>query len=579
MPSELRLSTIISKTLGRCDTVKPPNLIIFLFSLIIGVLPTLKTNAGDDYFLGVTREGNGIPLTASAAFFDVGNRVPRVLVVGGAFGDETSDHVSRLTRKLETKKESLFAFCPDLYPDHSEGKATTNAELKTFYRSKANPEFQYLVGWAAYHLIDTIVFLDQSPSNEALFNKEAASRKYLLAHASDDNSDQQSLLDAISAATEHVGVPLEALVLRYEDNIDRAAQLITQIAHTQGKSATRQNFETRAMDSELAIEQLLNVYGRKMESISYIPALAVMSQITCHHLGFENALNGDETRKVVESLLKKDLPKSGSGIAGNLVFVTHLMHPLYPVEYQQNCRERVWQVAGLYDANKTEFAGHRMMPFHSQMSDAVFMGGPILSLAGSLGKSQYFNACISHLQACSEMNQLENGLYQHSPLNKAAWGRGNGFAALGTAMSLVQVPQNTRGWADCKQRFVKHIEALVPYQGPTGSWHQVIDRPESYPEFTSTCMIAAAIKMAVNGGILKAEDYHQILRKAELATLRRIASDGAINNVCTGTGKQIDLRAYYDREALQSRNDRAGAMALLFLTLQYQDQRLQKNEQ
>ena len=92
-------------------------------------------------------------------------------------------------------------------------------------------------------------------------------------------------------------------------------------------------------------------------------------------------------------------------------------------------------------------------------------------------------------------------------------------------------------------------------------------------------MIAAAIKMAVNGGILEAEDYHQILRKAELATLRRIASDGAINNVCTGTGKQIDLRAYYDREALQSQNDRAGAMALLFLTLQYQDQRLQKNEQ
>ena len=558
--------------------MKPRNLIIFLLSLVIGVLPTLKTNAGEDYFLGVTREGNGIPLTASPAFFDVGNRTPRVLVVGGAFGDKTIDDVTLLARKLETKEESLFAFCRDLYPDHSEGKAITKAELKTFYRSTANPEFQYLVGWAAYHLIDTIVFLDQSPSYEALFNKEAAFRKYHLTHAGDEKSDQQSLLDSISAASEHVGVPLEAVVLRYEDSISRAAQSLTEIARTQGKSATRQNFETRAMDAKLAIGQLLDVYGRKMDSVSYIPALAVMSQITCHHLGFENALNGDETRKVVESLLKKDLPKSGSGIAGNLVFVTHLMHPLYPVEYQQACRERVWQVAGLYDVNKTEFAGHRMMPFHSQMSDAVFMGGPILSLAGNLGKSQYFNACISHLQACSEMNQLENGLYQHSPLDAAAWGRGNGFAALGAAMSLVQVPQNTRGWEDCKQRFVKHIEALVPYQGPTGSWHQVIDRPESYPEFTSTCMIAAAIKIAVNGGILVAEDYRQTLQKAELATLRRIAPEGAIHNVCTGTGKQIDLRAYYDREALQSRNDRAGAMALLFLTLQYQDKQIPKQE-
>ena len=78
---------------------------------------------------------------------------------------------------------------------------------------------------------------------------------------------------------------------------------------------------------------------------------------------------------------------------------------------------------------------------------------------------------------------------------------------------------------------------------------------------------------------MDADDYDQILQKAELATLRRVAADGSINNVCTGTGKQKNLRAYYDREALQSQNDRAGAMALIFLTLQYQDKWLQQNGQ
>ena len=142
----------------------------------------------------------------------------------------------------------------------------------------------------------------------------------------------------------------------------------------------------------------------------------------------------------------------------------------------------------------------------------------------------------------------------------------------------MQVPHNTKGWEQSKASFVKHIEALVKHQGITGSWHQVIDHPESYPEFTSTCMIAAAIKIGVNGGILDASDYYQVLEKAELATLRRIAADGSINNVCTGTGKQKDFRAYLDREALQSRNDRAGAMALVFLTLQYQERLFQRNE-
>ncbi len=555
------------------------NQINTLLLLLVSLTLPVKSEATEGFYLGVTGEGNGIPVTAKPEFFDVENTSSRILIVGGAFGDATVEIARNLSRVLAPKTETLFAICPDLYPDQSSGKEISEGDLKNFYRSKSNPEFQYLIGWSAYHLVDTIVVLDSSPLHQIVMNQEAQNRKYRLPSSINDRSSRQKFVDSVSNSCKHVGIPLETLVLRYEDQVIRAVESLEVIRRTKGKSATRQNFEMRAMDSKLAIEQLLNVYGRKMDSISYIPALAVMSQITCHHLGFENALDGDSTRKVVEPLLKKKLPGSGSGIAGNLVFVTHLMHPLYPVEYQQQCRERIWEVAGLYDTKETKFGEHRMMPFHSEMSDAVFMGGPILSLAGSLGKSQYFNACLSHLQACAEMNQLDNGLYQHSPLDRTAWGRGNGFAALGAAMSLVQVPQNTKGWEDVKQRFVKHIESLVRFQGPTGSWHQVIDKPQSYPEFTSTCMIAAAIKIAVNGGILEADDYYQVLHKAELATLRRIAADGSINNVCTGTGKQNNLRAYYDREALQSQNDRAGAMALVFLTLQYQEKWLQQNGQ
>jgi unsaturated rhamnogalacturonyl hydrolase len=95
----------------------------------------------------------------------------------------------------------------------------------------------------------------------------------------------------------------------------------------------------------------------------------------------------------------------------------------------------------------------------------------------------------------------------------------------------------------------------------------VVDHPESYPEFTSTCMIASAILLGIKSGVLQRDDYRHVIVQAKSATIRRIAPNGFINDVCTGTGKQKNLRAYLNREAVQGRNDRAGAMALLFLTL------------
>jgi rhamnogalacturonyl hydrolase YesR len=37
-------------------------------------------------------------------------------------------------------------------------------------------------------------------------------------------------------------------------------------------------------------------------------------------------------------------------------------------------------------------------------------------------------------------------------------------------------------------------------QDYTGTWHQVIDRPKSYREFTCTCMIGDAMARGIRGG-------------------------------------------------------------------------------
>jgi rhamnogalacturonyl hydrolase YesR len=157
-----------------------------------------------------------------------------------------------------------------------------------------------------------------------------------------------------------------------------------------------------------------------------------------------------------------------------------------------------------------------------------------------------------------------DGLYRHSPLDEAAWGRGNGFPALGLALSLSQFPAESPGRDELLGWFRTHLKSLLPHQDPTGCWHQVIDRPESYRELTATCMIGFAMARGVRQGWLERDLYQPAIERAWYAAKTRIGSNGRLVDVCTGTGKQKSLRDYYDRPAILGPDDRGGAMALLF---------------
>jgi len=94
----------------------------------------------------------------------------------------------------------------------------------------------------------------------------------------------------------------------------------------------------------------------------------------------------------------------------------------------------------------------------------------------------------------------------------------------------------------------------------------VIDRPESYREFTATAMITYALMRGIRAGRLAADAFGPPAERAWEALKHRIATDGTLIDVCTGTGKQKSLRDYYDRPAILGRDDRGGAMALLVAT-------------
>jgi rhamnogalacturonyl hydrolase YesR len=126
------------------------------------------------------------------------------------------------------------------------------------------------------------------------------------------------------------------------------------------------------------------------------------------------------------------------------------------------------------------------------------------------------------------------------------------------------MPRDYEGRDEIMKILRSHLTTLLAHQDPTGAWHQVIDAPESYRELTSTCMIGVAMLRGIRQGWLERARFQPAIERAWYAVRTRVALDGGLVDVCTGTGKQRNLRDYLDRTAILARDPRGGAMALLF---------------
>ena len=95
-------------------------------------------------------------------------------------------------------------------------------------------------------------------------------------------------------------------------------------------------------------------------------------------------------------------------------------------------------------------------------------------------------------------------------------------------------------------------------------WHQVVDRPDSYAEFSATAMIGRAMAIGIRNGWLNRKQYQPRVDAAWRGVLARTAPDGVLMDVCESTGKQKSVEDYLRRIAIWDRDSRGGGMAMLF---------------
>lgn len=312
-------------------------------------------------------------------------------------------------------------------------------------------------------------------------------------------------------------------------------------------------------------ELLAKVYGRDLTTVEYIPAMALVGRLQLGDL-----TKDDSHRREVEQIVgpyvrseKSTKATAGNGLSGHLVF-SEL------AKRSEGAKRAKYIELAKAAADLAFDEGGKpkpSMPFHEEMSDALFMGGPILAQVGGLtGEKRYFDACEGHLKFMNKLVRRDDGLYRHSPLCEAAWGRGNGFPALGVALCLAEFPADHPYRPELLTAFQSHLAALAKHQDQDGAWHQVIDEPESYREYSCTAMIAFAMSRGVRAKWLDEAQFRPTIERAWKAIAARTGDDGSLAGVCTGTGKQTSLQAYFDRPAIFGRDARGGAMGLLIAT-------------
>jgi unsaturated rhamnogalacturonyl hydrolase len=472
---------------------------------------------------GIRIEANVVPSHLGAA--------PTVLLIGGLEGNGASvgmvaEEARRFSRVARNKRRFRLLTIPLANPA---GGKLIFPPTGTAYRE--NAESNELWRWIGIQAPDFVIIV----ANEDFGMADALSRNVVAGVGS---------IPAVRV--------IPALRTASTQGILKLVPADLQLSEAHREIIRRVERTPRQVADELA-----QYFGRTFPDAIYINAIALIGQA---RLG-----NVAEVRKLVEPYVdgsKDSLARPTSlHLAGHLIFAELAARTSDP-RYLKLVR----RVADLGFTATGEMK--ESMPFHDEMSDSVFMATPIVAKAGALtGESKYFDMAARHVAFMQKLVLRPDGLYRHSPLTEAAWGRGNAFPALGLALTLDSFPKTHPEYEHLLQAFRQHMARLAEFQSESdGMWHEVIDEPASYAEFSATAMIATAMAMGVRNGWLDRRTYQPLVDNAWRGVVMRIGAKGALMDVCESTNKQASLDAYLHRAAILGPDPRGGAMALLFAT-------------
>lgn len=552
------------------------NTILLLSTALLTLFLSPATEASQlpathiNFPIGITKGNKKTPSFLSKESLNIDSSRKHILLVFGlAAKDQISEeYAQKLLNTFPDSPEYTLSILPDANPDDlpiprfpPQGSAYNQADSAAAH---------YLWRFIGNHGFDLVIDLRSDKSLKRISGGRAPGLDSTHVKLLNLSPRQLKKSDFAAALTlfkpANVGA-VSAFQLNTPDEqstIETLSEILKQTSQLPLSSARKQ---LQALVNRTPIhsaQTLAKHYGHN-SSIAYIPALAQLGRLHLATLA-DAPEHYSEVVKSLQPYAKGEKTAlsdkfSGVNLAGHLTLAE-----IAKLEEDKSFIKLVEIAAIKAHQSRGEKPGSPVAG-HNQMSDSVFMVCPILAAASSLTQdTTYLQDCLEHLEYLQSITLRDDGIYRHSPQDEAAWGRGNGFPALGLALTLTWLKEGTPEFKKVQNDLQNHLNALIPHQDATGMWHQVIDQPESYREMTSTCMITFAIARGIRLGWLDKDSFLPVVEKSWPAINRRIGTNGELLDVCTGTGKQKNLRNYFDRTAILGKDSRGGAMALLAST-------------
>jgi unsaturated rhamnogalacturonyl hydrolase len=200
------------------------------------------------------------------------------------------------------------------------------------------------------------------------------------------------------------------------------------------------------------------------------------------------------------------------------------------------------------------FARNNPLP-NTVWLDDLYMSVPCLAQMGVLtGDRRYFDdAAKQILQFHSRMFVEENDLWMHSWVQEMSphpafhWARANGWALMATAELLTVLPKDHPQRTQLLETFRSHAAGLRRTQAPSGLWHQLLDRPDSYEETSASTMFVFALTRAINYGWLSRTTWAPIVLRGWNGVRTQVNAMGQVEGTCIGTGIGWDDTFYLNR--------------------------------
>ena len=510
---------------------------------------------------GVARDETPLLTLENPSPFDPSRAERRLVLVGGLDGD--ADAAARIVLdavrwfKTEAPEEERTRWAVSALPmahpsPDGPGRPGGFPPAGGFFDDPDRPESRYVWRWVAYQAPDLVVEV-RAGDGLRIVSRAAGEGGGTVGDAS---VPAGSLAAAMADPASQPDLGPVATMLATAGASDGAALMREALARApNGRSPLRVAFAARTGRDPLPVARVLARRYPGTPSISYIPALAWVHSLRLAELDGDESLR-DKVMREVGPWLSGERPLFGdrisfAAVAGTMIFSELAQSP-------GGDRDAAARLAaeGVVLARAEDAPG---VPRHgSGWSDDFFLG---TIAAVRAGDPEGLAAAVRLVTTYAARLQQPDGLFHHDAGAPVAWGRGNGFGALGLSELLTVLPADDPQRAAVLDIHRRHLAAMRARQAPDGMWRQVVDEPGSYRETSVTAMTLTAMARGLRLGWLD-ESYRPVVERAWRALLGHVAEDGTLVDVCIGTGAGPTRRYYLDRPAVNGADDRGGAMAL-----------------